>query len=80
MIGYWLTSSAIAFRAASLTSSGAAKSGNPCERLIASCSIASRVISRITDSVNETAFFEGRISLGHRTRSVHAREGEVASR
>ena len=39
---------------------GQAKSGNPWARLIASCRMASRVISRITDSVNERAFCEVR--------------------
>jgi hypothetical protein len=43
-----------------LISSGAGKSGNPCERLTASWRCASRVISRITDSVNWAAFFEPR--------------------
>src|SRR5215472_14924768 len=51
-------SSAIALRAASLISSGAAKSGKPCERFTAPCFIARRVISRITDSVNCSAFAE----------------------
>jgi hypothetical protein len=61
VIGYWLTSAAIAARAASLISSGAAKSGKPCDRLIAPCAFASRVISRMTDSVNEDALCDGRI-------------------
>src|SRR6516225_7979329 len=51
-------SSEIACLAASLISAGAAKSGNPCERLTALCFIASRVISRITDSVNCSALAE----------------------
>src|SRR3989442_15003971 len=51
-------SSAIALRAASLISSGAAKSGNPWDRLTAPCFNARRVISRITDSVNCSAFAE----------------------
>src|SRR5438132_4924786 len=51
-------SSAIALRAASLISSGAAKSGNPWDRLTARCFKASRVISRMTDSVNCSAFAE----------------------
>src|SRR5258707_11149492 len=51
-------SSEIAWRAASLISSGAAKSGNPCDRLTALCFSARRVISRITDSVNCSAFAE----------------------
>src|SRR5438046_8360772 len=38
--------------AACLITSGALKSGNPCARLIAFASMASRVISRMTDSVN----------------------------
>src|SRR6185369_1077635 len=39
-------------------SSGAEKSGKPCDRFTAPCFIASRVISRITDSVNELALWE----------------------
>ena len=61
VIGYWLMSAAIAARAASLISSGAAKSGKPCDRLIAPCSLDNRVISRMTDSVNDDALREGRI-------------------
>src|SRR5208282_91673 len=48
----------MAWRAASLTSMGAAKSGKPCERFTALFFIARRVISRITDSVNCSAFAE----------------------
>src|SRR5258706_9479546 len=51
-------SSAMALRAASLISSGAAKSGNPWDRLTAPCCKAKRVISRMTDSVNCSAFAE----------------------
>src|SRR5690348_252715 len=51
-------SSEMACRAASLISAGAAKSGKPCERFTALCFSASRVISRITDSVNCSAFAE----------------------
>src|SRR6267378_3196722 len=51
-------SSAMALRAASLISSGAAKSGNPWDRLTAPCFKAKRVISRMTDSVNCSAFAE----------------------
>src|SRR5229473_5816065 len=43
-----------------LMSSGAGKSGKPCERLTAPYFIASRVISRITDSVNKLALRETR--------------------
>src|SRR5437762_10798107 len=60
VIAYWFTASAIACMATRLMSSGAAKSGKPCERLTAPYFIASRVISRITDSVNRPAFRETR--------------------
>ena len=55
VMAYWLMSSAMAWRAASLTSADAGKSGNPCARLTASCFWARRVISRMTDSVNRSA-------------------------
>src|SRR4026209_282604 len=58
VIAYWFTSAAIASIALRLMSSGAEKSGNPCDRFTAPCFNASRVISRITDSVNELAFCE----------------------
>src|SRR2546427_6687410 len=48
----------MAARAASLTSSGAGKSGNPCARLTASYCKAKRVISQMTDSVKYSAFSE----------------------
>src|SRR5687767_11307445 len=48
-------SAAMAARAASFISLGAAKSGKPCARFTALNRIASRVISRITDSVNKPA-------------------------
>src|ERR1043165_6407958 len=41
-----------------LMSAGAEKSGKPCERFTAPYFSASRVISRITDSVNKLAFFD----------------------
>src|SRR5437667_7433224 len=53
-------SSSMACIATRLTSSGAAKSGKPCERLTAPYFRASRVISRITDSVNWLALRETR--------------------
>src|SRR6266850_451819 len=56
VMAYWLTPSAIAWRAACLISSGASKSGKPWARLIAPWSIACRVISRMTDSVKRPAF------------------------
>src|SRR5260370_34775111 len=43
-----------------LTSSGAGKSGKPCDRLTAPYFIASRVISRMTDSVKRLALRETR--------------------
>src|SRR5690348_3906775 len=48
----------MAARAASFTSAGAGKSGNPCARLTALYCSARRVISRITDSVKYSAFSE----------------------
>src|ERR1700756_1000340 len=51
-------SSEIAWRAGFFSLAGAAKSGKPCERFTAPCFIASRVISRITDSVNCSALAE----------------------
>src|SRR5262249_40321569 len=58
VIAYWFTLSLIALRAASFISSGAEKSGNPWDKLIPLWSWQSRVISRMTDSVNCSAFFE----------------------
>src|SRR5579875_3984896 len=55
VMGYWLASAAIAAAAACFTASGAGKSGQPCARLIAWCSTATRVISRLTDSVSDAA-------------------------
>ncbi len=49
---YWLMSPWIAAHAASFIASGIGKSGKPCARFIAPCSFATRVISRITLSVN----------------------------
>ena len=51
VMAYWFTSSRIARAAASFSTSGQGKLGNPCARLIALCSFASRVMPRITDSV-----------------------------
>ena len=51
VMAYWFTSSWIARAAASFSTSGAAKLGNPWARLMAACSFASRVMPRITDSV-----------------------------
>src|SRR5439155_6985865 len=53
VMAYWFTSSRSARAAASFRTSGAGKFGNPWARLMAPCSVASRVIPRITDSVNE---------------------------
>src|SRR6476660_8776861 len=50
---YWFTLPWIAAHAASFIGSGIGKSGNPCARFTASCWLAMRVISRMTDSVNE---------------------------
>src|SRR5437016_8080319 len=53
VIAYWLTLSRMARIAASFKTSGQGKFGNPWAKLMAPCSLASRVIPRITDSVNE---------------------------
>src|SRR6266480_4724826 len=58
VIAYWLRSFSIALIAFCLISSGAAKSGKPCDKLTAPYFNASRVISRITDSVNKLALCE----------------------
>src|SRR3954468_13770813 len=50
---YWLMSAFIAAHAASFMGSGIGKSGKPCARFTASCWLAMRVISRMTDSVND---------------------------
>ncbi len=55
---YWLTSSAMARHAASLSACGAGKSGNPCDRFTPPYNWFRRVISRMTDSVNCVAFFD----------------------
>src|SRR5260370_33704057 len=65
-------SSEMACRAGSLDSAGAAKSGKPCERLTALCFKARRVISRMTDSVNCSAFAESM------RRAICAMEDSVA--
>src|SRR4051794_21873007 len=51
--------------AASLSSCGQPKSGKPCARLIAPCAIASRVISRMTDSVNVCALLLTNVAHRH---------------
>src|SRR5258708_13659425 len=56
-------SSAMACMATRLISSGAAKSGKPCDRFTAPYFMASRVISRITDSVNWVALRETRFEI-----------------
>ncbi len=53
VIAYWFTSSRIACTAASFSTAGAGKFGNPWARLIAPCSLASRVMPRMTDSVKD---------------------------
>ncbi len=60
VMAYWLMSSRMAWQAASLISAGAAKSGKPCARFTASWRMASRVISRMTDSAKVSALREMR--------------------
>src|SRR4051794_9521832 len=52
VIAYWLMLAWMAMHAASFRGCGMGKSGIPWARLSAPCSLAMRVISRITDSVN----------------------------
>jgi hypothetical protein len=51
VMAYWFTSPWMAAHAASFITSGMGKSGKPCARLIAPYCWATRVISRMTDSV-----------------------------
>jgi hypothetical protein len=51
VMAYWLKSAAMASAAARFSASGAGKSGKPYARLTALCLRATRVISRMTDSV-----------------------------
>src|SRR6187551_2778963 len=60
VMAYWLMSAATASMAACLISAGAAKSGKPWARLMAPWRLASRVISRITDSPKVLALAEMR--------------------
>jgi hypothetical protein len=64
VIAYWLISPLIARRAASFTSSGAGKSGKPCDRFTAPCRLARRVMSRMTDSVKRAALAEAWTLIG----------------
>src|SRR5437899_2998188 len=80
VIAYWLTSASMARRAASFTSRGAGKSGNPCERFTAPCSWASRVISRMTDSVKRAALSDARTLTSAGPRERRARPLERARR
>src|SRR4051812_20310529 len=61
----------IAAHAASFIASGIGKSGNPCARLIAPYCAATRVISRMTDSVKVLA----RLAVGMRAREAEGGVG-----
>src|SRR5262245_5812876 len=63
VIAYWLTSALMASQAARLMSSGAGKSGKPCERLTAPWASAWRLMSRMTDSVKLEALAETRFFI-----------------
>jgi hypothetical protein len=52
VIAYWCLPASIASFAAWTNAAGGSKSGKPCDRLIAPCRCATRVISRMRDSVN----------------------------
>src|SRR5215510_8894209 len=64
----------IAAHAASFTTAGAGKSGNPCERLTPPYIWLRRVISRMTDSVNWVAFFDP-VNLDMSGRRLNYEEG-----
>src|SRR5262245_29184470 len=74
-------SASIACFAAAFTVAGAGKFGKPCARLIPPCIALSRVISRMTDSVNPTVRAASR-ALATRIsvllREVHAIEQRLA--
>src|SRR5688572_11980613 len=73
VMAYWLCPSWIARQAASFSSCGVSKSGMPCARLIAPCRLASRVISRMTDSlkyVTRCASMRG-VGMGRERTSAH---------
>src|SRR5437667_1628553 len=83
VMAYWLMSARIAREAASLMTSGAGKLGKPCARLMAPCSLATRVIQRMTDSVKpwvrrevcmdyESSYGKG---VGKRRREEASRKG-----
>jgi hypothetical protein len=63
-MAYWFTSPWIAAHAASFIGSGIGKSGKPWARLIAPCWLATRVISRMTDSVKVLVRREGMNAWG----------------
>ena len=58
VIAYWLKSSWATSLKRFRISCGESKSGNPCDRLIASYSFAILVIRRITESVNVLVLFD----------------------
>src|SRR3954451_15056699 len=60
VIAYWLMSASTAAATAAFSSGGQAKSGKPWARLTAPAATARRFISRMTDSVNRSAFAEMR--------------------
>src|SRR2546425_3700051 len=85
VIAYWLMSARIARAAASLMTSGAGKLGKPWARLMAPCSLATRVIPRMTDSVKpwvrrevcmdyQSSYGKG---VGKRRREEASRKGVV---
>src|SRR5947207_4689037 len=71
-MGYWLTSASIAALAACFSSSGHGKSGKPWARFTPLCSRHNRVISRMTDSVNDAALL-----LTKATRRAYGRYSPV---
>src|SRR5215510_4347256 len=69
---YWLMSASMARLAASLSGSGAGKSGKPWARLRAPSRVQTRDISRMTDSVKRAALTD----VGERSDPAGTRVGE----
>src|SRR3954468_6251828 len=78
VIAYWLMSASTAAATAALSSGGQAKSGKPCARLTAPAATARRFISRMTDSVNRSAFAEMRGRVMSRESTTSVAESDVA--
>ena len=73
VMAYWLMSERIAAMAASFKTWGVAKLGKPWARLMAPCSLASRVIPRMTDSVKVWVRCAVRMAQGAGVTAIYPR-------